>query len=327
MYLMRFDLRAPDKTAQERAKLYRTAIDMAAWADEHGCTSLAVSEHHASDDGYLPSPFLLASAMAAVTTSTPITVAAAILPFYDPVRLAEDIITLDHLSEGRAMVVLGLGYRPVEYQLHGLDFDRRGSIADEKLERLLGLLDEAGRAKAEPRVTPAPFSTPRPMLAWGGRSRAAARRAGRHGLHFLAQGGDPANGEVYADAARAHGHEPGICYVPSADAPLIVFVNDDVDTGWQEVGPSMLVDAVSYHEWNEAAGTVEGTASLSSARSVEELRRGEGAHRVVPADVAAGFVRDHGPLGLHPLCGGLDPEVAWPYLRRAVAAANGAPVD
>jgi alkanesulfonate monooxygenase SsuD/methylene tetrahydromethanopterin reductase-like flavin-dependent oxidoreductase (luciferase family) len=322
---MRFDLRAPGRTAQERAALYRTAIDMAAWADEHACTAIVVSEHHASEDGYLPSPIPLAAAMAAVTRSTPISVAAAVLPFYDPVRLAEDIITLDHISQGRAMVVLGLGYRPVEYELHGVDFDRRGAIADEKLDRLLELLRDAGAGTREPRITPPPHSSPMPLLAWGGRSRAAARRAGRTGLHFLAQGGDAAElGAVYAEAAAANGHEPGMCMVPDASAPLIVFVNDDVDTGWQEVGPSMLVDAISYHGWNEAAGTAEGTASLSRARTLEELRAEEGAHRVVSAKTAAGFVRSHGPLGLHPLCGGLDPEVAWPYLRRAVAAANAA---
>ncbi len=324
MYMMRFDLRAPGKSADERAALYRTAIEMAAWADENACTAIVVSEHHASEDGYLPSPIPLAAAMAAVTTSTPISVAAAVLPFYDPVRLAEDIITLDHISQGRAMVVLGLGYRPIEYELHGVDFDRRGAIADEKLERLLELLRDAGRATTQPRITPPPFSDPMPLLAWGGRSKAAARRAGRNGLHFFAQGGDADLADAYTEAATAAGHEPGMCMIPDATAPLIVFVNDDTDAGWQEVGPSMLVDAISYHDWNEAAGTAEGTASLSSARTLDDLRTEEGAHRVVSADVAAGFVRDHGPLGLHPLCGGLDPEVAWPYLRRAVAAANGA---
>jgi hypothetical protein len=102
-----------------------------------------------------------------------------------------------------------------------------------------------------------------------------------------------------------------------------VFVHDDVDVGWREVGSSMLVDATRYWAWNEAAGTTEGTASLSRGNTIEALRAENGAHRVVTADEAAALVHMYGPLGLHPLCGGLDPEVAWPYLRRAVAAANG----
>src|SRR4051812_40216931 len=117
---MRFDMRAPGRSAEERAALYQAAIDMAAWADTRGCLSVVVSEHHASEDGYLPSPLPMAAAMAAVTTNTPIAVAAALLAMYEPVRLAEDMIVLDHISRGRVMYVLGLGYRPVEYELHGV---------------------------------------------------------------------------------------------------------------------------------------------------------------------------------------------------------------
>src|SRR5437868_11571887 len=100
MYLMRFDLRAPGKSAEERADLYQAAIEMAEWADDKGCISVVVSEHHASEDGYLPSPLTLAAAMAVRTKNVPIAVAAALLPLYDPVRLAEELITLDHLSRG-----------------------------------------------------------------------------------------------------------------------------------------------------------------------------------------------------------------------------------
>src|SRR5690606_6793376 len=101
-----------------------------------------------------------------------------------------------------------------------------------------------------------PYSDPMPLLAWGGRSAAAARRAGRYGLAFLPQTHRPELQQIYEDAARASGHEPGMCLMPPPEAPLIVFVNDDVDEGWREVGPCMLVDAISYHDWNEASGTV-----------------------------------------------------------------------
>ena len=105
------------------------------------------------------------------------------------------------------------------------------------------------------------------MLAWGGQSRAAARRAGRNGLGFLAQGPGPGLTEAYEAAARENGYEPGLCYIPAHDEPQIIFVNDDVDEGWSDVGGAMLADARSYHEWNVSAGTVENTVSLSSAFS------------------------------------------------------------
>jgi alkanesulfonate monooxygenase SsuD/methylene tetrahydromethanopterin reductase-like flavin-dependent oxidoreductase (luciferase family) len=322
VFVVRFDLRAPGVDGPGRAARHRTAVDMARFVDQQGCASIVLSEHHASDDGYLPSPFVLAGAMAAATTATPIVVAVAILPLHDPVRLAEDIITLDHLSEGRAMVVLGLGYRRVEYELYGVDFSRRGRLADEKLTRLLDLLDRASVGEDAVRVTPGPLTSPRPTLAWGGGTPAAARRAGRHGLGFFAQTDAPGLQSAYEVAARDAGHEPGLCVLPSPATPYAVFVAEDVDRGWDEVGDALLVDAVAYQEWNSAAGTEPGTASLSSATTVDALRTAAGAHRVVSHAEATDLIAEHGLLTLHPLCGGLDPDIAWPYLERGVKAAT-----
>ncbi len=318
MFRLRFDMRAPGRSGEEVARLYDAALAMSAWADGHACQGIAVSEHHASEDGYLPSPLTLAAAIAAVTSQTPIMVAAALLPLYDPVRLAEEMIVLDHLSRGRVMHILGIGYRPVEYELHGVDFHRRGAIADEKLAALLDTLRAAGDTSVTPRVTPAPFSPNGPMIFWGGTTARAAARAGRNGLGFLAQSGDPALGTAYEEAARAAGLEPGLCLLPSPDAPASVFVADDVDRGWDEVGEALLTDASTYYAWNEDAGLAERTVSLTKGATVDELRAANGSHRVVSVDDAVALIQRDGALGLQPLCGGLDPDVAWPYLQRVV---------
>ena len=196
---------------------------MAARADLKGYVSIAVSEHHASDDGYLPAPFTLAPPVAAVTTSTPIVIAAALLPLYEPVRLAGEMIILDHLSPGRTLFVFGLGYRPVEYELHGVAYERRGHLAEERLKALLEALPgSSGTAKQ--RISPPPFSTHRPMVAWGGATKAAARRAGRNGVGFFAQTDRTGLREAYREAARANGQDPAMCVLPSPAAPLSVFV-------------------------------------------------------------------------------------------------------
>ncbi|MGH7320294.1 MAG: LLM class flavin-dependent oxidoreductase [Candidatus Rokuibacteriota bacterium] len=311
--MMRFDLRVPGKTPAEIADQYQAAIDMARWADDRGCIGVALSEHHAAEDGYLPSPLVLASAIAAVTRNVPIIVAAALLPMYDPVRLAEDMIVLDHIGRGRVMFTLGIGYRPVEYELHGLEFRNRGAIADEKLGKLLDVLRHAS-GEAMPRVTPQPFTPGRPRLAWGGGTRAAARRAGRNGLDFFAQTNVPGLAEAYTAAARETGFEPGISVLPSPEMPGSVFVHPDPDVGWKEVGPYLLADALAYAEWNK--DTPFPTASLSKGRTVEELRAERGAHRVVAVDEAVALVKQWGRLPLHPLCGGCPPKLAWTYLRR-----------
>src|SRR4051812_20174952 len=107
--MMRFDMRAPEGGAATD-ELYAAALDMAAWGEEHGAVAAVLSEHHASDDGYLPSPIVLAAAIAARTTTLPISVAALLVPLHDPVRLAEDMAVVDVMTRGRGADVAGLGY-------------------------------------------------------------------------------------------------------------------------------------------------------------------------------------------------------------------------
>jgi alkanesulfonate monooxygenase SsuD/methylene tetrahydromethanopterin reductase-like flavin-dependent oxidoreductase (luciferase family) len=313
---MRFDLRVPGMTPVQISEEYRTAIDMAGWADDKGCATIGVSEHHAASDGYIPSPLVLASAMAAVTKKARILVGAALLPMYDPVRLAEDMIVLDHISAGRVSYVFGIGYRPEEYLLYGLDFAKRGAIADAKLAKLLEVLSAAADGAAATHVTPRPFTPGRPAIAWGGASKAAARRAGRNGLGFFAQIDTPGLREAYVEAARQSGFEPGMCVLPSRAVPGTVFVHGDPNEGWREVGPYLLADATMYAAWNKDTG--HDTVNLSKGKTVDELRAECAAHRVLSVDEAIESARRWGRLPLNPLCGGCPPDIAWGYLRRAV---------
>ena len=125
MFTMRFDMRAPVGGAAT-TDLYAAAIEMAAWSETRGCVAAIISEHHTSEDGYLPSPMLLASAIAARTDHLFISIAAALLPFYDPIRLAEDMNVLDIISSGRVSYVFGIGYRAEEFEQYGLDMKQRG---------------------------------------------------------------------------------------------------------------------------------------------------------------------------------------------------------
>jgi alkanesulfonate monooxygenase SsuD/methylene tetrahydromethanopterin reductase-like flavin-dependent oxidoreductase (luciferase family) len=97
MFTMRFDMRAPAFGAPTSA-LYSAAIDMSAWAETHGCIAAVLCEHHGSEDGYLPSPIVLASAIAGRTERLLLSLVV-ILPFYDPVRLAEDLAVADALND------------------------------------------------------------------------------------------------------------------------------------------------------------------------------------------------------------------------------------
>lgn len=313
MYILRFDMRAPSFGAPA-ADLYDAALEMASWAETRGAVAAVVCEHHALDDGYLPAPMVLATALAARTTTLPIIAAVVILPLYQPIRLAEEMIVLDLISRGRVSYVAAIGYRPEEYELFDTDFRRRGRIADAHLEVLLQAktgepFEHDGR---EVQLTPRPFTAGGPRVSWGGGSDAAARRAGRNGLDFFAQAGDGSLRVAYEEAARTAGHEPGWCFLPPRDLPTSVFVTDDLDTGWEELGPYLFHDAQAYAAMNQGD---QRTASFSFAGSIEELRAEEASHRIVTVDEAVALIRSGQPLPLQPLVGGLPPEVAWRYLR------------
>jgi alkanesulfonate monooxygenase SsuD/methylene tetrahydromethanopterin reductase-like flavin-dependent oxidoreductase (luciferase family) len=312
MFMLRFDMRAPATGPAQIGDLYQAALEMSAWGEQHGAESIVLSEHHASPDGYLPSPLLLAAAIAARTSTTPITIAALLVPLHDPVRLAEDMAVLDVMSRGRVIYVAGLGYRPEEYAMFGHSLAERGRRMDECLTVLQRAwtgeeFEYDGRTV---RVTPQPTTPGGPLLLYGGGSPAAARRAARFGLGFYAQAWAPDLEDTYhAECARL-GRPPGICMLPARGNATTIFVAEDVDRAWREIGPFMLHDARVYASWLHDSAA----ASKSTAPTIEALRAEAGPYRVLTPEQAVEYVRRQGSLVLHPLCGGCPPELAWETL-------------
>ncbi|MGZ4677408.1 MAG: LLM class flavin-dependent oxidoreductase [Acidimicrobiia bacterium] len=312
MFMLRFDMRAPVDGPAPIGDLYAAALEMSSWAEAHGAVSVVVSEHHASPDGYLPSPIVLASAIAARTTTLPVLVAALLVPLHDPVRLAEDLAVLDVISRGRVAYVVGLGYRPEEYAMFGQSLATRGR----RMEECLTVLQRAWAGEVFEHdgrvvhVTPPPATPGGPPLLYGGGSAAAARRAARFGLGFFAQTWAEGLEEVYAEACRQEGREPGVCVIPAPGTPTSVFVAEDVDRAWARLGPYLLHDARMYATWLGDSAA----ASKSTRLTVDALRAERGAYRILTPEEAVATVRREGFLALHPLCGGCPPELAWETL-------------
>ena len=210
---------------------------MCAWAEDHGCSRrgtvrtprrrrrlpAVTADPRVGDRGAAPDAWHLSLIL--------------LLPFYDPVRLAEDMAVLDIISRGRASYILALGYRPEEFEHFGVDMRTRGRLADEKLALLRELL--SGETVFDGRrinATPPPHTEGGPMLMWGGGSVAAARRAGRYGLGMLGNANVEGMQEAYHEACRQHGHEPGPIFLPARENPSVCFVADDVDEAWDEIG-------------------------------------------------------------------------------------------
>jgi len=318
MFMMRFSMRAGTSDPAARAALYTSTLEMARWGEERGCLAVVLSQHHASPDGYLPSPVPMASAVAAATSTIAINVAALLLVFYEPIKLAEDMAVVDLISGGRVSYVIGIGYRDTEFDMFGVDRARRGPLTEERIGVLRrAWTGEPFEFEGRPvQVTPLPYSPGGPTLLYGGGSVAAARRAARLGMFFVAEANKPELEVAYQEESERLGIPPLGCSLPSVSMPLTVFVADDPDRAWAELGSYMFADAELYGQWNAHR---TGVASISHAGSVDELRNEEGSYQVLTPDQALALVRAGMPLALQPLVGGLPPDLAWPYLEAAAA--------
>src|SRR5678815_6069475 len=135
--VLRFDMRSAAHCTESSSQRYRAALEMASWADRNAVDVIGLSEHHATNDGFLSAPLQLAGMMAALTSRIRISVSALLVPLHDPLRLAEDIAVLDLAANGRFSATCGLGYRESEYACFGVDWVRRGEVFDQKLGILI----------------------------------------------------------------------------------------------------------------------------------------------------------------------------------------------
>lgn len=307
LFALRFDFRNPPAGGTLLADRYSAALDMVSWADQRGCVSIAISEHHDSADGYLPSPLPMVSAMAARTEQVRFSIAALIAPFYDPLRLAEDLLVIDHLSRGRVDLVVAGGYVRSEFELYGVPLGERGRRVTETVQTLKAAFtgepfQYRGRTV---HLAPAPFTPGGPRISLGGSSEPAARRAAR-----IADGFIPSVPEVwtyYRDELLGMGRpDPGPCPVGENQT---IAVAEDPDRAWEQMGPFFLHETNAYGRWLEDN---DGAGPYRTAGDVAELRA-EGQYRILTPDQCIEELKA-APFPfvmLHPLCGGMPPDLAW----------------
>ena len=197
-------------------------------AEAAGFDSCFFGEHHQDKDGFLPSPLIVSAAVAAQTTTLRLGTSVILLPLHHPVRLAEDVITLDIVSRGRFILGVGLGYQPVDFRTFDIPIGQRVSRFEESVEIIRQCwrgerFDFSGEHFELEDITirPRPYSEPSPPL-WIGASRIpGARRAGRIADGFVAGPSTDLESTIaltdaYRRAAEAAGRPPVICLMRDA---------------------------------------------------------------------------------------------------------------
>lgn len=310
---LRINMTGLQPDARDEARRYQAALDMAAYVDQHGFDIVNMEEHHCAENGWLPSPLTMAAAVAARTQRVRITVTALLVTLYDPVRLAEDIAVIDLISNGRLSFVAGSGYRPGEYHAMNKDWAARGKLMDEVIDTLLqAWRGEPFEYKGKTiRVTPVPMSQPHPFFFIGGMSPVAARRAARFGLPFYPPIEDPKLLEIYSSELQKH-DKKGFAYTPK-DGNSMLFVHENPEQAWQELGPYFLREMQEYSSWK-----VEGVPrpSEDDVKTIDDVRA-SGRFRILTPAAARDWLAADGDKTavLHPLAGGVPLEQAWAILR------------
>lgn len=173
------DLNAPDP--------YKETFDLAVIAEECGFDTVTIGHHHFMP-GNMSDPLTFLAAVAARTSTVRVGTGIFQLPIHNPVRVAEQVATIDQLSGGRVTLGVGMGWWPLEYDVHGSNFRERGARMEEALTILKLVWTEEntsfdGRFTSFPELTvqPRPLQRPNPPLWVAGVAPAAVDRAARLG--------------------------------------------------------------------------------------------------------------------------------------------------
>src|SRR5499426_1498443 len=190
---MQFGLFGGAKSAGEGAAGdsigYRKYIDYVLCAEDLGFHSVFVVEHHFTGVGQLSASLNFLSYLAARTERMRLGTAVVVLPWHNPVLLAEQVATLDLLSGGRVDLGIGRGYRQAEFDQFCISMTEAQERFEECLEVMLKSWTSDERFTHHGKrwhyedivVEPAPVQRPHPPL-WlaGGSPQGIAFIAGRN---------------------------------------------------------------------------------------------------------------------------------------------------
>ena len=208
-------------------RVLRESLEDLKLADELGFDSVWLAEHHFSRYGILGNPLVLGAAAAQATTQIQIGTAVVVLPFHNPLRLAEDAATLDILSGGRLELGVGRGYQPKEFNGFGI-------TAESSKQRYLETVEILKLAwSGEPfsytgqyyevdnvAVSPRPVRPGGPPIRHAVVSPASFPERGAAGDHIITSptfaplGRMKKNFDAYRDALVEHGYDPAVYDIP-----------------------------------------------------------------------------------------------------------------
>ena len=297
--------------------VYSATVEQAVLADKLGFDHLWFSEHHFLEDGYLPAFQPLAGAIAARTTQIRISNDIALLPLYHPVRLAEELAVLDHISNGRMEFGIGMGYVPKEFEAFGVPLKNRVSMTDEAIEILrLAWKDEPFSFKGKRyelsniNVYPKPVQPLGPPLWIAAMKEPGALRAARFETNLLPQGRREDVLDPWRNELKTQGKDPNDYRVGIIRS---VYVTDDKERDWPVIREAerfrmgvyntFMAETPDEYGWGSGDGIPQNVIIGTPREVISQLK----------AFIDAYGITDIATSGLPP---GIDPEFMAANLER-----------
>jgi alkanesulfonate monooxygenase SsuD/methylene tetrahydromethanopterin reductase-like flavin-dependent oxidoreductase (luciferase family) len=175
----------------ELGQLWKELRAETAAAEAAGFDAVFLPEFHQARGGALISPLLLGAGLIQGTQRIRFGTAVLAAPLHHPVRVAEDLLMLDWISAGRAILGLGIGHLPQDFAAFGVPHGQRGAVFQEFIEVLEACLRgrpfvHAGtHFRVQASITPEPCTRPRPPIWIGAHGAAGLARAARHADRWL----------------------------------------------------------------------------------------------------------------------------------------------
>jgi probable F420-dependent oxidoreductase len=218
---------------------YQEFLEEVLLGEALGFDSVWLEEHHGVSNHYWPSPLVALAGIATRTEHLIFGTDIVVLPFYHPVRVAEDVAMLDIMSQGRFVLGVAIGYKPDEFSLYQVPLEKRGRRFEEALE-LIKLLWTQAEVNFEGeyyqlaglKIEPRPVTSPHPPLWLGGWGKLALRRAAQLGDAWIP--GPTANlaklldaQSLYRQELRAAGLDPATKLTPLTREVVIAETDDE----------------------------------------------------------------------------------------------------
>lgn len=191
---------------------FEGTVEHARAAEDHGLDAVYLAEHSGFPDSpYWSEPIVALSGVAAATDRVRVGTHIALLPLYNPVRLAGMMAQLDIVSNGRACFGFGVGWREHEFDVMNEPFDERGPRTTEYLKLVDALLrggdsfDGRFVSFEDFELSQQPVQDPRPPIYIGGFSDPAIRRGVELCDGWVSPGGDLEGHTSFVDEFRERG--------------------------------------------------------------------------------------------------------------------------